>query len=87
MKRKVSVTESSAVYKCIMKFKNGSHRVIQISWRLVATIVTRFRELKEDIFARQFLLKIADGDYINLTDVVEAKFINERTDEEYLTLA
>lgn len=73
-------------FRCIIRFANGLHKVIRMSYDKVASFVTKFREMQRSIFRQVYLWENND-EYIVLNNVVGAKFINERTHQELLTIS
>lgn len=83
----MKVIRTTAIFKCVVTFKNGTHKILRMTIDLVAKMTYQFRECKRSIFRNEFVLMYIGDDFLNLTDIKQAKFINERTSEEYLTLA
>lgn len=74
-------------YKAIVTFKNGTHRIIRMTRDLVAKFVYMFREMQRNPFRDIYLWHLSDDVYMNMNVVACARFINEYTGEEFLSLS
>lgn len=77
---------TTAIFRCVVTMKNGTHKIMRVTIDMVARITTAFREHQKSIF-KDIDLLIVGCDVLNFLLVDRIKFINERTNEEYLTLA
>ena len=73
-------------YKAVVTLKNGAHKLIRVSYRMVAYLNAKFQEVKRNIFGEIVVVEIS-GHTLCINDIASCKFINERTHEELLTLA
>lgn len=83
----ISEIRTTAMFRCVLTFKNGTHKVIRMTIDLVAKVTTVFREAQKSIFRNEFHLLYIYDEPLNITQIAQAKFINERTNEELLTIA
>ena len=83
---KKNVLRTTAIFKCIVTLKSGGHKILRVTNDYVAKITKLFRDYKKNIFKDESWLLIIGGDVLNISDIKEAKFINERTRDELLTL-
>jgi len=83
MKKKVF--RSTSIFKCIVEFKNGTHKILRITSEMVAKITTLFRDCKRSIFHEEILLFVG-GDYLSISQIARCKFIYENSHKELLTL-
>ncbi len=83
---KKSTIKTDAIFKCIVTFKNGAHKILRISIDMVAKITYEFRECQKNLFKETWLLFITANDFINLSQIKSCKFINERTGSEFLSI-
>lgn len=72
-------------YKAIVTLKNGAHKLIRVSYRMVAHLNAKFQEVKRSIFNDIVTVEIC-GYKLCINDILKCKFINERTHEELLTI-
>ena len=72
-------------YKCIVTLKNGGHKILRLTKRMVAHIVSEFRKMQQSIFSELVCIKIDAYHFLTLNDVREMKFYEDG--EEYLTIA
>lgn len=78
---------TTAIFKCIVTLKSGARKVIRMTIEKVARFVTMFREQQRNIFQDEScLFVLCDDDALLMSSVAGAKFINERTGEELLSL-
>ena len=80
---------TNAIFHCTVKFKNGMHKILRATIDTIASITTEFRECKKNIFAKseKWIMDIPGYGFLNISDIAEIRFTNERTKEEFLTLA
>lgn len=83
----ISEIRTTAIFRCVLTFKNGTHKIIRMTIDWVAKITTVFRESQKSIFRNEVHLLYINDEQLNISDIAKAKFINERTEEEYLTIA
>lgn len=86
MTKNRALLKTSAIFRCIVTFKNGTHAVIRMTIDMVAKITYEFRELQKNIFSETGLLCITSDEMLNLSEIKSCKFINERTGIELLTI-
>ena len=81
------VIRTTAIFKCIVTFKSGARRIIRMTIDKVAKFVTLFLEQQEHIFKDEsYLFSLSSDEHLLMASVVGAKFINERTGEEFLSI-
>lgn len=82
------VFKTNAIFKCIVTFKNGAHKILRVTIDMVAKITYEFRSCQKSIFSASeiWLLCITSEEMLNISEVKQCKFINERTGLEYLTI-
>jgi hypothetical protein len=85
MKRN-ALLRTSAIFKCIVTFKNGTHAIIRMTIDMVAKITYEFREFQRNIFSETWLLWVSATEILNITEIQSCKFINESTGVELLTI-
>ncbi len=78
---------TTAIFKCLVTFKNGTHKILRMTIDLVARVTTKFRECQKSIFHDESWFILIGGEYLNLSEIAQAKFINEHTNEELVTIA
>lgn len=86
MAKNRALLKTSAIFRCIVTFKNGTHAVIRMTIDMVAKITYEFRELQKNIFSEAWLLYVTSDEMLNLSEIKSCKFINERTGIELLTI-
>lgn len=74
-------------YKTVVTFEDGTHAILRMTKELVAKFVTMFRKMQNNPFGDIYLWPMQDDKYMNMNFIAKAKFINEYTGEEYLSLA
>lgn len=84
MKR--NIFKTNQIFKAIVMFKNGTHKILRITIDLVAKITYDFREFQKNIFKETWLLSITEEEVLNISAVKSCRFIEERTGEEFLTI-
>ena len=75
----------NTMFHVVITLKNGFHKTLRVSRRMVATLVTRYREYKNDIFGRIVEFD-AYGEHIVLNDCSKIDIVYENTHAEYLVL-
>lgn len=80
------VIRTNAIFRCIVTFKNGSHKILRMSIELVAKITHEFREFQKNVFNESWLICVSSDELLNLSQIQSCKFINERTGLEFLTI-
>ena len=78
---------TTAMFRCVVTFKNGTHKIIRMTIDLVAKVTTKFRNCRKSIFRDESILLFIGGESLNIAQIAQAKFINEITHEELLTIA
>ena len=86
MTKKKALLRTSAIFRCIVTFKNGTHAIIRMTIDMVAKITYEFRELQKNVFTETWLLWVTADEMLNLSEIKSCKFINERTGVELLTI-
>ena len=85
MKKKLFAT--TAIFKCIVTLKSGTHRIIRMTIDKVAKFVNLFKEQQTNVFNDEsYLFFLSEDEALLMASVAGAKFINERTGEEFLSL-
>ena len=85
MKKKLFATK--AIFKCIVTLKSGAHRIIRMTIDKVAKFVNLFKEQQANVFKNEsYLFDLSEDEALLMASVAGAKFINERTGEEFLSL-
>ena len=85
MKKKLFAT--TAIFKCIVTLKSGAHRIIRMTIDKVAKFVNLFKEQQANVFNNEsYLFDLSEDEALLMASVAGAKFINERTGEEFLSL-
>lgn len=78
---------TTTIFKCIITLKSGAHMIIRLTVDKVAKFVTLFREQREHIFKNESrLFSLSNDEYLLMASVAGARFINERTGEEFLSI-
>lgn len=67
-------------YKCIVTLKNGAHKLMRVTFDVMAKIVTAFREMQKCIFNDRVVL-VVNGTSFTLNDIMKMVFINEYNGE------
>lgn len=81
------MTRTTAIFKCIVTLKSGSRRIIRMKIDKVAKFVTLFREQQNDIFKDEsYLFDLCEDEALLMASVAGARFINECTGVELLTI-
>ncbi|SHL72782.1 hypothetical protein SAMN04488494_0581 [Xylanibacter ruminicola] len=83
----MKVIRTTAIFRCVVTFKNGTHKILRMTIDLVAKVTTKLRECQKNIFRDESWFILIGGEYLNLSEIAKAKFINERTEEEFVTIA
>lgn len=87
MKRISRELRTTALFKCLVTLKNGSHEIlVGLSSYLVSRIVTCFRTQQRSLFNDRFVMDV-NGKTIDVSSFAKMKFINQRTGEELLSIA
>ena len=81
MKKRNFQLRTTAIFKCIVTFKSGAHRIIRMTIDNVAKLVNVFVFRDES-----YLFYLSEDEALLMKFVVGMKIINERTGEELLTL-
>lgn len=76
----------NTMFHVVITLNNGMHKTLRVARYVVARIVSRFHDYKNDIFNRVFDVDV-NGEMITLNDCREIKFTYENTHVEYLTLS
>ena len=78
---------TTAIFKCIITLKSGARKIIRMTIDKVAKFVTLFREQQELAFKNEsYLFKFSADECLLMSAVDGARFINERTGQEFLSL-
>lgn len=78
---------TTAIFKCIVTLKSGAHRIIRMTIDKVAKFVNLFKEQQTNVFKDEsYLFDLSEDEALLMASVAGAKFINERTGEEFLSL-
>lgn len=78
---------TSEIFKCIITLKSGARKIIRMTIDKVAKFVTLFREQQELAFKNEsYLFKFSADECLLMSSVDGARFINERTGQELLSL-
>ena len=81
------MTRTTAIFKCIVTLKSGAHRIIRMTIDKVAEFVNLFKEQQANVFNNEsYLFDLSEDEARLMASVAGAKFINERTGEEFLSL-
>jgi len=81
------MTRTTAIFKCIVTLKSGAHRIIRMTIDKVAKFVNLFKEQQANLFKNEsYLFDLSEDEALLMASVAGAKFINERTGEEFLSL-
>lgn len=81
------MTRTTAIFKCIVTLKSGAHRIIRMTIDKVAEFVNLFKEQQANVFNNEsYLFDLSEDEALLMASVAGAKFINERTGEEFLSL-
>ena len=87
MKKRNFQLRTTAIFKCIVTFKSGAHRIIRMTIDNVAKLVNVFKEQQANVFRDEsYLFYLSEDEALLMKFVVGMKIINERTGEELLTL-
>ena len=79
--------KTTAIFKCIITLKSGARKIIRMTIDNVAKFVTLFREQQELAFKNEsYLFKFSADECLLMSAVDGARFINERTGQELLSL-
>ena len=79
--------KTTAIFKCIINLKSGTHMIIRLTIDKVARFVKMFREQQEHIFKNEsYLFELSADECLLMSAVTGAKFINECTGQELLSL-
>lgn len=79
--------KTTAIFKCIITLKSGARKIIRMTIDKVAKFVTLFREQQELVFKNEsYLFKLSADECLLMSAVDGARFINERTGQEFLSL-
>lgn len=80
--------KTNAIFKCIVTFKNGAHKILRFTIDMVAKLTYQFRSCQKNVFSSSevWLLEVSQDDMLNVSDIKSCRFINERTGLEYLTI-
>lgn len=84
---KQKVIRTTAIIRCIVTFKNGAHKIIRMTIDRVAHFVYLFRTQQNNIFGGEsYLFELNDDEFLCMASVAGAKFINDRTEKEFLSI-
>lgn len=72
-------------YKAIVTLTNGCHKVVRVSYRQMAHIVSEVRKFKSSVF-NDVVKVVVNGLVLCLNEIISWKFIDEVTREELLTI-
>lgn len=79
--------KTTAIFKCIITLKSGARKIIRLTIDKVAKFVTLFREQQEHIFKNEsYLFELSADECLLMSAVTGAKFINESTGQEFLSI-
>jgi len=80
--------KTNAIFKCIVTFKNGAHKILRCTIDMVAKLTTQFRNCQKNVFSSSeiWLLEVSKDYLLNISEIKSCRFINERTGAEYLTI-
>lgn len=84
MKKKLFAT--TAIFRCVIKFKNGFHKTIRMTIDKVATLNAAIKQVKEIGLLNRRYLEFFQQMEVNGYDVDGCRIINERTGELFLSL-
>lgn len=85
--RENKLFKTTAIFKCIINLKSGTHMIIRLTIDKVARFVKMFREQQEHIFKNEsYLFELPSNECLLMSAVTGAKFINERTGQEFLSI-
>lgn len=74
-------------YRTIVTFKNGRHMILRMTRDLVAKFVRMFRHMQDNPFSDLYLWRLYGDEYMNMSTISGARFIDEYTGEEFLSLS
>lgn len=78
---------TTAVFKCIITFVDGTRKILRMTIDRVANFTYLFRSQQSHIFKDEsYLFYMGCREFIAMSTVASARFINERTGEELLAL-
>ena len=78
--------DMNTMFHVVITLNNGLHKTLRVARWMVARIVAKFQDYKNDIFNRTALVEV-DGELLVLNDIKEMKIVYENTLQEFLTLA
>jgi hypothetical protein len=85
---KQNVIKTTAIFRCIVTFKDGAHKIIRMTIDKVAHFVYLFRQQERNIFVDETcLFEMCENEWLCMSSVAGAKFINDRTDQEFLSIS
>lgn len=73
-------------FKCILTFKNGTHKVLVLSMRKMAQLVCLFKQINDCPWHYDTPWAACSGDEIIVNKISRAKFIKGNSRETYLEL-
>ena len=81
------IMRTTAIFRCIVTLKSGARKIIRMTIDKVAKFVYLFRSQQKNPFNNEsYLFGLCEDEYLLMASVEGAKFINERTGEEFLSL-
>lgn len=88
--RDLKIRRNSAIFRCVVTLKNGLHKTLRLTIDKVAKMcaaVRQMRELPELSWMNERYSQFFDKYGIVPSQFSAAKFINERTGEELVSIA
>lgn len=84
---KKQVKRTTVIFRCIVTLKNGAHKVLRMTIDKVSRFVYLFRSQQSNPFSDEsYLFDLYNDEFLLMASVAGAKFINERTGEELLSI-
>ena len=78
--------KTTAIFKCILTLKNGSHKIVRMATDKVASVACAVRDLKNIGLVSKRHIEILKELEIQAYQIAGCRFINERTGQELLSL-
>ena len=81
------IFKTTAVFKCIITLKSGAHRIIRMSIDKVAKFNAAIRQARDLGLLNRRYSEFLNNLELKAQEILSYKIINERTGEEFLSVA
>lgn len=86
-KRNVMMRRNSAIFRCVVTLKNGFHKTLRLTIDKVAKMCAAVRQMRELPWLTERYEQFFEKYGIVPSEFSSAKFINERTGDELVSIA